>query len=102
MGFPTANVKVQGKLPRGVYAGYVEVAEKKHQAAIFCGPAETFLEEEPRLEAHILDFSGDLYNQAITVELVEKIRDVEAFETSADLVKQIRKDVKLVRQCLRE
>lgn len=61
-----------------------------------------FGETAPRVEAHVLDFSGDLTDTEITVELVSKIRDTQDFENNQDLIKQITLDIMNIRACLQE
>lgn len=96
LGFPTANLRVrQDQLPRfGVYAGRLDGSP----AAISVGVRPTFGEDlQPMLEAHVLDFSGDLYGQKVTVELLEFVRDEREFGDAETLVEQMRDDVRRVR-----
>src|SRR5207247_10630319 len=67
LGFPTANVKTARPLllPPGVYACQVDVEDTRYQAVINVGVRPTFGETEPRVEAPLLDFSGDLYGRRI-------------------------------------
>lgn len=102
LGYPTANIALTADIPHGVYAGFVLIAEQRYQAAVFCGVAEMFGETEPQLEAYILDFSGDLTNVEITIELVSKIRDNQKFSSQAHLVEQIKADIITIRACLQE
>jgi riboflavin kinase / FMN adenylyltransferase len=89
LGFPTANVKLDKKLESGVFAGTVILGEKKYKAAIFVGS------EGDILEAHILDFSGDLYGKEIEVIIKDKLRDIKRFNSDEELVEQIKKDIKI-------
>ena len=91
LGFPTANVQLAESLESGVYAGFVALEGTKNIAAIFIFP------DKPLLEAHILDFSGDLYGKNIEVELISKIRDGKKFESKDELKKQIAEDIKIIR-----
>src|SRR5918997_2060993 len=64
IGFPTANVRPDpaALVPaRGVYAGFVRVGEEPYAACTNVGVAPTFDRAESRVEAHLLDFEGDLY-----------------------------------------
>ena len=56
---------------------------------------------ERRIEAHLLDFEGDLYGQRLVVELWQKLRDERAFESEAELVEQIARDVEETRAAKR-
>jgi len=71
-----------------------------HLAAIFCGVAEMFGETQSKLEAHVLDFAGDLTDTEITVELISKIRHNQKFATREALVVQIEQDIVNVRTVL--
>ena len=100
LGFPTANVRLDeraGDVAFGVYAGRVD----GRAAAISVGVRPSFGEGlEPLLEAHILDFSGDLYGTEIVVELVQLLRVELAFESVDELVEQIHADIADVRAAL--
>lgn len=102
MGFPTANVETQGPLELpddGVYAGSVELPDgSRHAAAISVGRRPTYYEDgELLLEAHLLDFDGDLYGQLVRVEIGTLVRGQLRFTSTQDLVAQIRSDVAAVR-----
>jgi riboflavin kinase/FMN adenylyltransferase len=96
LGFPTANLDVRPELlvpGNGIYAG----AAAGHRAAISIGTNPHYGGHERRVEAHLLDFSGDLYGQRLVVELWRRLRDEQAFETENDLIQQIGADVELAR-----
>lgn len=98
LGFPTANVAVPERvcLPAdGIYAGTFQAEDGVvRPAAISLGRRPTFHEHAPRslLEAHVLDFDGDLYGQRARVRFVERLRGEERFDTIDALVEQIRRD----------
>lgn len=107
LGFPTANLALEaGQLPPdfGVYAGAAFVKGKKFKAAISYGPAKTFDESEPVLEAYLFDFDGDLYGQTMQVELFSKVGEIKKCLDAAELVKKIQDDCAKVLQylCSRE
>jgi riboflavin kinase / FMN adenylyltransferase len=52
---------------------------------------------ERRVEAFLLDFEGDLYGERVVVELWDRLRDEAVFESEADLVAQIARDVQATR-----
>jgi riboflavin kinase / FMN adenylyltransferase len=92
LGFPTANVAVpEGLLvpTLGIYAGAVG----EHRAAISIGVNPHFGGVERRVEAFLLDWSGDLYGRRLVVELWEWLRDEQSFASEAELVDQIGRDV---------
>ena len=101
LGFPTANLDVTDLIlpPNGVYAGLTKVKEKSHRVAINIGfrPTMASTARQLRVEAHLLDFSGDLYGQELTVEIGGKLREEKKFASSAELHRQIRRDIAAVR-----
>jgi riboflavin kinase/FMN adenylyltransferase len=100
LGFPTANVRVpQGLLVPafGVYAGAVG----EQRAAVSIGVNPHFGGSERRIEAFLLDWSGDLYGRRLVVELWERLRDERAFSGLDELVEQIAHDVEETRRAPR-
>jgi riboflavin kinase/FMN adenylyltransferase len=106
LGFPTANVAVPARtcLPAdGIYAGtFVDGAEVERPCAISLGRRPTFYEDADRslLEAHLLDFDGDLYGQAVKVRFVDHIRPELRFDSVDELVAQMSRDVEATRRVL--
>ena len=96
IGFPTANLGVEPvyHLPgKGVYAALVEVDNKIYQCVVNIGHKPTFHPEYPlAIEAHIMDFKGDLYGQKMRISLRAKIRDEQRFASVDELVVQIARD----------
>ena len=98
LGFPTANVSVPGDilLPAdGIYAGWFERADGAvHAAAISLGRRPTFYVEAHAslLEAHLLDFDGDLYGEHVKVRFAARLRGEEKFDSVEALVDQIGRD----------
>jgi len=95
IGFPTANLDaIDTLVPQvGVYSGIAEVAEQKIAAAIHIGPSPTFGVERPTVEVHLIDFSDSIYGQVITVDFLERLRNIEDFQSPADLQDQLARDV---------
>ncbi len=91
LGFPTVNIPLADESLSGIYAGKVRVEDNEYIAAIFADPKRKLL------EAHLLDFSGDLYGKEISIELLEKIRENEMFLDDTPLQKAITKDIVRVR-----
>ena len=104
LGFPTANVAVPEEicLPAdGIYAGeYSGPDGVWRPAAISLGRRPTFYEdaEHSLLEAYLLDFDGNLYDQAASVRFVERLRGEQRFESVEDLVAQMGRDVEATRR----
>jgi riboflavin kinase/FMN adenylyltransferase len=97
LGFPTANLAVRPELlvpANGIYAG----SAAEHRAAVSIGTNPHYGGRERRVEAHLLDFSGDLYGQRLVVELWQRLRDEQAFDSEDDLVAQIARDVDAARR----
>ena len=100
IGFPTANVlpEAEAVIPaRGVYAGFVRIGEKEYAACTNVGVAPTFGRIESRVEAHLLDFEGDLYGRVVDVGFVRRIREERRFSGVDELIEQIRRDVEEAR-----
>jgi riboflavin kinase/FMN adenylyltransferase len=100
IGFPTANVlpDAEAVIPaRGVYAGFVRFGEKQYAACTNVGVAPTFGRTESRVEAHLLDFEGDLYGRVVDASFVTRIREERRFSGVDELTEQIRRDVEEAR-----
>ena len=101
LGFPTANVRTgpDVELADGVYAGIVELPDgSRHRAAISVGRRPQYYEAGERLvEAHLLDFDGELYGDKIRVEIGTLVRGQKVFGTEEELVAQIATDVESIR-----
>jgi riboflavin kinase/FMN adenylyltransferase len=106
LGFPTANVMVPEEicLPAdGIYAGWYERPDGRvHASAISLGRRPTFYEsaDASLLEAHLLDFDGDLYGEPAKVRFVSRLRGEERFDSVDALVAQITRDVEATRAAL--
>ncbi|HVH02924.1 MAG TPA: bifunctional riboflavin kinase/FAD synthetase [Amaricoccus sp.] len=99
LGVPTANLALDGlHLPRlGIYAVLVDVLDGPHrgryQGVASIGVRPTFGGATPNLEAHLLDFEGDLYGAALSVALVGFQRPELAFDSVDALVAQMQADI---------
>jgi riboflavin kinase/FMN adenylyltransferase len=96
LGFPTANLNVRPGLAipaNGIYAG----AAGGHRAAVSIGTNPHYGGRERRIEAFLLDFSGDLYGERLIVELWQRLRDERAFADEGELIAQIGRDVEATR-----
>lgn len=106
LGFPTANVPVAAEilLPAdGIYAGTVRTDDGvERPAAISLGRRPTFHADQAvsLLEAHLLDWSGDLYDRTVAVRFVERLRGEERFESVDALVEQMDRDCRRAREIL--
>lgn len=99
MGFPTINLLYDFlDIPHGVYICVVHTPLGTFRGAMHFGPRESLGIKEPSFEVHLLDFSGDLYGQQVTVDVYDKLRNVASFDSVEGLKKQIRLDVESVRE----
>lgn len=104
MGICTANLKVDTVriVPAdGVYAAWAVVEGKRYQAAVSVGVPVTFDDAtESTIEAHLLDFEGDIYGKQLTLQFVERLRPMIKFDSPQDLLVQIQEDVTRTRTIL--
>jgi riboflavin kinase / FMN adenylyltransferase len=99
--FPTANLRTPQLIPApGIYAGTVTVDGRIHGAAISVGDNPTFAGRTTTVEAHLLDFSADLYGQTIDLALHRWVREMLVFAGAGPLVAQMRRDVEWTRRVL--
>ena len=97
IGFPTANVDATGLAlpPHGVYAVLAEAGGKTYRAVLNIGLCPTLQNPNPqvRVEAHLIDFAGELYGQDLEVAFVDKLRGETRFPSLAELRQQIARDI---------
>ena len=101
LGFPTANLNATGLVlpPNGVYAVHALIQDKSYRAVLNMGYRPTLPQPKPslRIEAHLLDFDGDLYDQHLELNFVAKLRDEQTFSSLAELQRQIGRDIQMAR-----
>jgi riboflavin kinase / FMN adenylyltransferase len=107
LGFPTANIPLdhtQVWPALGVYAARVQAGREHHLAAVNIGVRPTIYGPDgaPLLEAHLLDFDGDLYGKVLAIDLVERLRPERRFTGLEELAAQLQSDVALARLVLTE
>ena len=104
LGFPTANVRVENELhpAGGVYAGRAHTPSGPFNCVVNVGSAPTFgAGSSIKLEAHLLDYPGtSLYDQRISVDLHDRLRDEQRFADVDALKTQIALDVERARKIL--
>ncbi len=105
LGFPTANLDPHHELlpPTGVYSAWVQLEASRQPAVVNIGYRPTVRSEQPpapRIEAHLLDFSGDLYGCTLELEFVQRLREEQRFGSLAELRAQIGRDVAAARASL--
>lgn len=103
IGFPTANLALWDELllpADGVYATYAAVGDRQYEAATNVGLRPTVNGRKRLVEAHLLDFDGDIYGQTIKVFFIRRIRSEQKFSGLRELKAQIEADVMEVRRQL--
>lgn len=107
IGFPTANLVGidEARPPNGVYAVLVDEITENGGAKLLArgvaniGVRPTF-DTAPAVEAHLFDFSGDLYGKSLRLHLTDRLRDERRFSSLDELKAQIAKDAELARKLL--
>ena len=111
LGIPTANLRPEAELlPRpGIYAGRALLLDgagaptAAHVCALSIGTNPTFTRggtSALSVEAHLLDFDGDLYERRLRLEIVHRLRDEQRFESAAALVARIHEDLSETRRVM--
>lgn len=102
LGFPTANLDADGLVlpPNGVYAVRARWQGRSQPAVLNVGTRPTLNHPVPqvRVEAHLLDFSGDLYGQELELVFVGRLREERRFDSLAALQQQIAQDIAAARR----
>ena len=104
LGFPTANITRQRfyrngydqRVPEGVYAGTVSLGLKNYKAGIVIGPKDK--EGKVKLEAHLIDFDGDLYGRYINFNVKAFLRPFTQYESEEKLKSEITNDINFITQ----
>lgn len=99
LGFPTANVQPERPVlvPAGVYACRAQVDGDRHRAVVNIGVRPTFEEAVVTVEAHLLDFTSDLYGRRLTLHFTHRLRDEIRFPSVEALQAQIARDIETAR-----
>jgi riboflavin kinase/FMN adenylyltransferase len=95
-GFPSANIVCADASVSGIYVGEVRVNSRAYPAAVYADRSRGIL------EAHLLDFSEDVYGKEIEIDLLEKIREDQKFNDAHALHKAIEGDIQKVRDYFKE
>lgn len=99
LGFPTANLLLQESWTReGVFLAQTKWKRKTYPSLFFSGQSKTFYETDWSYEVHLLEFSGNLYGETLTVDVLKKIRNNRKFKGSAQLINAIHQDVREARK----
>jgi riboflavin kinase/FMN adenylyltransferase len=82
----------------GVYAGVTVIGGTSYRVAVSIGPNPTFSDQAHKVECHVLDFTGNLYAEAFSVDLVSEIRSLHPFKDAESLTTQIAADIARCRE----
>lgn len=103
-GFATANLDLSAcetMLPReGVYGAYAFVDGKRFAAAINVGVAKSFADATAPIEAHLLDYAGDLYGKLVRIDFEAWLREPRTFQTEEELIETVMGNIDWVREHL--
>ncbi|MFO8235556.1 MAG: bifunctional riboflavin kinase/FAD synthetase [Bacteroidales bacterium] len=106
LGFPTANIEVRNPyklIPKdGVYAIRANIEGKNYHGMLNIGYRPTFDKYGFRktIETHLFDFKKDIYNKKMLIHFIQRIRDERKFNNVEELVEQLKKDKKTIKQLL--
>ncbi|MFH1207181.1 MAG: EamA family transporter [Patescibacteria group bacterium] len=100
LGTPTVNLdKTDLDLTHGIYTAKVAADGKIYPALLHFGFKETF-NDKLSLELYLHNFNGELHNQEVRVEVLEKIREVKKFQSKEDLIAQMEEDKKMLNEIM--
>lgn len=102
LGFPTANIDSTDQLlPKtGVYAVWISKGEQTWAGVANIGTNPTFGGDRLSVEAHIFDYSGDLYDKTVDLHFVQRLRSEKKFSGVEELKARIADDAKLAKRIL--
>jgi riboflavin kinase/FMN adenylyltransferase len=105
IGFPTANLNYAREkvVPAGgIYACWAYLRGRRYAAAVNIGTNPTFTPDKQSLsvEAYLLDFAEDIYDETVTLEFVQRLRDELKYDSVTALIEQIGRDVEQTRKLL--
>lgn len=103
---PTANIETspQKTIPlNGVYACWAYVRGKKHRAVTNIGIRPTFTpdKEQANIEAHLLGFKDEIYEEELKLEFISRLRDEKKFASVDELLEQIKADIAHAKEILK-
>jgi len=104
LGYPTANIQVTEDyklIPKdGVYAVYSYIDGRKVYGMMSIGKNPTIEGKGASIEVYFFDFNGDLYDQKLTIEFVQYLREEQKFATIDLLKKQLQDDETAARKAI--
>lgn len=103
IGFPTLNLDpsiLPGNQKEGVYAALVKHNKNIYKGALFLGPRIMRNETKKVLEIYVFDFSKEIYDESMSFQILDYIREVRNFASPDELKQQIKKDIVAIEACL--
>ena len=105
LGYPTANIRLRNPLklvpPDGIYAARIKVEDQRYEGMLYIGNRPTIEDHGARaIEVNIFDFSADIYDEEISIEILKYIRSDQTFDDLNDLAQQLSLDKKAVQSYL--
>ncbi|MFP3896791.1 MAG: bifunctional riboflavin kinase/FAD synthetase [Anaerolineales bacterium] len=103
LGFRTANLQIdpQRAMPkRGVYAAWAILHGERQKCVVNVGTRPTFDDQHLQIEAHLLDYKGDLYEKELEIAFVQRLRAEKQFPSADALIDQVHRDISAARKIL--
>lgn len=104
LGFRTANLRINPMIQAlgdGVYAAWASVDNKRYKSAVAVGVSPMFQEETiATCEAHLLDFSGEIYGKELKLEFVDFLRPMIRFNSEEELIQTVLNNISWIRENL--
>lgn len=98
LGFPTVNLEIPTEkiVPSGVYCGTCEFEGQRYKALVNVGAQPTFGCVKGVVEAHLLNFKGDLYGKKVKISLEKFLREIRKFASAEELKAQLARDLRSI------
>lgn len=96
LGYPTINIPLTDEGVSGIYAALVKVGDEEYEAVAYAD------QKKKLLEAHIFDFSKDLYGWNVKIRLLKRIREHRKFTSDTEQKEVIDGDIRAVRAYFRK
>ena len=103
LGYPTANIQPSPHLllpATGIYAGFLRHEGRRLPAAVSVGYNPVFEGKDIRVEAYVLDYTGNLHGAHVGLDFVGRIREERNFDSVDALVEEMGRDVQRAKQIL--
>ncbi len=103
LGFPTANIRTENEIiPQGVFITQTRIGSQTFPSMTNVGSQPTFKQKGMHIESYIIDFEKELYGEPIALGFLKKIRDEIKFRASAELIRQLEKDLAATKDFFKE